>query len=248
VNFGRMMYNMFIGSITHLMFEYTLASGKLFDLQPALENGGFSTHSFFPSSFKEAAAGNFLDHVLFSPRNVETVSILDMFRGYGNFPVDPRTTQLGLMNTFQGARSLPLGYKYMCGEGLTNATIERRNDVKVLNEWASSMMPPEFRYTSIVVLQNSACPVHAGKNNMGLSAIITLGDHSGGELWVYNDDGGAPLMCRNTPHFFDTILLQTVDHNLLNNFRRNLLSVSTCAVQTMYASVYDGKTKWSLRR
>jgi hypothetical protein len=40
-----------------------------------------------------------------------------------------------------------------------------------------------------------------------------------------------------------TILLQTVDLNLLNNFRRNLLSVLTCAVQMMCESVYDGKTK-----
>eukprot|EP01047_Picozoa_sp_COSAG01_P020551 COSAG01_NODE_1172_length_11400_cov_12.759579_8_plen_96_part_00 len=57
-------------------------------------------------------------------------------------------------------------YKYMCGEGLTKATIEKYNDVKCLNAWASSILPPQFKYTSIVVLQNSACPVHADKNNM----------------------------------------------------------------------------------
>jgi hypothetical protein len=89
-----------------------------------------------PSSFQDAAAGNFIDHVLFSPRNVATVTIVDMFRSYGKFPVDPRTTQPGLTKTFRGARSLTFGYKCMCGERLTKATIERRNDVKDLNEWA----------------------------------------------------------------------------------------------------------------
>jgi hypothetical protein len=137
-----------------------------------------------------------LEHADFTP------STVDMFRSFGQFPVDPRTRQLSFKEPSQGVRSLTFGYKYMCGENLTKATIEKYNDVKVLNAWASSILPSDFKYTSIVVLQNSKCPVHVDKNNMGVSAIITLGDHIGGELWVYNDDR-SPLMCRNTPHLFD---------------------------------------------
>ena len=47
----------------------------------------------------------------------------------------------------------------------------------------------EFKFTSIQYNKNQQAKKHVDKNNVGVSTIIGLGDYSGGELIVYDEDG-----------------------------------------------------------
>lgn len=51
---------------------------------------------------------------------------------------------------------------------------------------------PDFRFTSIQLNYNYASRPHIDKNNLGASCAIGLGDYTGGELWVDDDEGDVP--------------------------------------------------------
>jgi len=53
---------------------------------------------------------------------------------------------------------------------------------------------PDFPFTSIQLNYGYASRPHVDKNNLGTSYILGLGDYSGGELWVHDDDGGVPYV------------------------------------------------------
>ncbi|CAJ1421142.1 unnamed protein product [Effrenium voratum] len=51
-------------------------------------------------------------------------------------------------------------------------------------------MDPTFRYTSMQCNSMYSARLHVDKNNHGPSQIIGLGPYTGGELWVYQEEGG----------------------------------------------------------
>ena len=46
-----------------------------------------------------------------------------------------------------------------------------------------------FLYTSVQCNKNYGAALHIDGNNCGPSAITSMGDHTGGELWVWDDEG-----------------------------------------------------------
>eukprot|EP01047_Picozoa_sp_COSAG01_P082979 COSAG01_NODE_17176_length_1172_cov_691.409133_1_plen_369_part_01 len=91
----------------------------------------------------------------------------------------------------------------MGGSGVIENDFTRKigpEDEKTLIQWGRQILKPDFYFSSIIVLQNSQCDVHADTNNLGESAIITVGKHTGGGLWVH---GSGPCLCHNTVHYFD---------------------------------------------
>jgi len=55
---------------------------------------------------------------------------------------------------------------------------------------------PQFPFTSIQINKGFACRPHVDKRNSGPSALISLGEHTGGDLWVHEEDGGVLLSIR----------------------------------------------------
>ena len=51
----------------------------------------------------------------------------------------------------------------------------------------------DFYYTSIQYNKNNQCKKHLDKNNVGVSLIIGLGDYTGGELILYDENGENPV-------------------------------------------------------
>jgi hypothetical protein len=51
----------------------------------------------------------------------------------------------------------------------------------------------KFKYTSIQYNKNNQCQKHLDKNNIGESMIVGLGDYTGGELIIYDQDGNNPV-------------------------------------------------------
>jgi hypothetical protein len=51
---------------------------------------------------------------------------------------------------------------------------------------------PDFPFSSIQLNYNYASRPHVDKNNLGTSFFVALGNFSGGELWVHDEDGQEP--------------------------------------------------------
>ena len=57
-----------------------------------------------------------------------------------------------------------------------------------LTEWFNATAPG-FLHTSIQCNKNYSVALHIDGNNCGPSAIMSMGDHTGGEIWVWDDEG-----------------------------------------------------------
>ena len=55
------------------------------------------------------------------------------------------------------------------------------------------MKNPKFKFTSIQYNKNHRAAKHKDAKNTGISYIIGLGDYTGGELIVYDEDGKNPV-------------------------------------------------------
>jgi hypothetical protein len=102
--------------------------------------------------------------------------------------------------------SLTFGAKKVIGTSgdcITDDTDGYKKEVKQVLEWAKMLLRDNFTFTSFIVLENTECEVHGDWGNIGVSAIITVGDHTGGQLWVSDGNGGKVLYCHNTVHYFD---------------------------------------------
>ena len=63
----------------------------------------------------------------------------------------------------------------------------------LLTTWFAQQMP-EFKFTTIQLNRNYGAKMHVDGNNHGLSAIMALGDYTGGELWLYDPEEGTDEM------------------------------------------------------
>jgi len=52
---------------------------------------------------------------------------------------------------------------------------------------------PDFPFTSIQINYDYASRPHVDKSNLGTSYILGLGDYTGGEVWVHDEDGSVPF-------------------------------------------------------
>lgn len=86
--------------------------------------------------------------------------------------------------------SLLLGlYQYGPNVGSTKGT--------ELHKWLVKLLTKAFRaefadypFTSIQINSNYAARPHVDKNNMGASCMVALGNHTGGKLWVHDEESG----------------------------------------------------------
>ena len=135
-------------------------------------------------------------------------------RKWGVLPRCPRVTNVAafkeaLVNGVN-IRSITFGYKHFHGEycrtpNIRADTLNKKycEDVKFIVAWGKRMLRDDFTFSDVIILQDSECPVHADTNNLGESAILTLGNFEGGGLWVSDGEGGKVLECHNTVHYFD---------------------------------------------
>ena len=68
---------------------------------------------------------------------------------------------------------------------------------KVLDKIVDKYFPPNFYYNCVVINKNFKCLPHKDKHNVGNSIIIALGNFSGGNLKINNDEyniNGRPLL------------------------------------------------------
>ena len=74
-------------------------------------------------------------------------------------------------------------------KGLTRRTEEQPELVKYVNNFIKSKVPGDFGWTSFVISYDNEVPVHKDVNNVGLNAVVGLGDYINGGLWTANPDG-----------------------------------------------------------
>jgi hypothetical protein len=95
-----------------------------------------------------------------------------------------------------------LGKVFNWGDGLkrdprTFRPSNRTKAPKFRNIWLLSnklmkLHDPDFKYTSIQYNKNNRTARHQDANNTGISNMIGLGDYTGGDLLVYDEDGKNP--------------------------------------------------------
>ena len=51
---------------------------------------------------------------------------------------------------------------------------------------------PDFKFNSIQFNKNGRTAKHVDGNNVGVSAMLGLGDYTGGDIFIYNEDGNNP--------------------------------------------------------
>ena len=61
---------------------------------------------------------------------------------------------------------------------------------------------PHFKFSSVMINKGSSA-LHVDRMNLGPSVIVSLGDHTGGELWQYPD---RVIKIRNKPKLTDGLL------------------------------------------
>ena len=67
-----------------------------------------------------------------------------------------------------------------------------RKKYKELHQLAQEIMRkrnPKFEFTSIQVNKNNRTAKHVDANNVGVSYMLGLGDYTGGDLLIYDEDG-----------------------------------------------------------
>jgi len=87
-----------------------------------------------------------------------------------------------------------MGYVFKWGIGGNCYALSRRHrQEKYVAIWkeAQSLIKrelPDFKYTSIQFNKNNRCAKHLDSRNVGVSAMIGLGDYEGGELKIWDGD------------------------------------------------------------
>ena len=82
--------------------------------------------------------------------------------------------------------------------GLTRATEKQPELVKYINMFLQDKLPRDFGWTTVVVSYDNQFPVHKDNHNVGLNAVIGLGDYEGGQLWTAVEDPEQGSVWRET--------------------------------------------------
>ena len=209
-----------------LTFEYTIPANQrragradvvqIGRIQQALHSLGWSTKSWQPSLFAEyESAGRAIDKVLHCVRNPLTSTVLrELRRADALIRGEGRDGE-----AYEGCDSLDFGLSSRSltqvegkerGIAATQGTLDNPYLANMLCNYVRAVVDDEaFLFSSILVTKDSEYGLHVDSKNVGRSVIITLGNHSGGELWSASAtiDGkpvpGGPISAHNEPHFFD---------------------------------------------
>ena len=97
------------------------------------------------------------------------------------------------------SRTLAFGMLRGC---VSKANEKFPNVCELLCKWAVAMLPYGFKFTSLQVAKNLKTTRHVDTNNIpgSSSAIISLGNHVGGNLWTA---AHGELECRETWRIFN---------------------------------------------
>lgn len=180
----------------HLAFTYSRRSNEADRIQRYLHLCGWSTHSWDSSVFDiyETDPGNNDDPVLHCTREPMLSHIATELEKL-KYTKDSGRDHLPEYND---VRNIVFGYKNRGGPGVLADTFKNKEMVELLCRYVRTVRP-DFVFSSIQISYNSIYPVHIDKNNTGLSLLVTVGDFSGGGLYL----DGKPMLAHNTPHMFD---------------------------------------------
>lgn len=102
--------------------------------------------------------------------------------------------------------AFPLGVvlNYALGLVCSRPTRLWPNLTKLLAKFIAQEQP-DFRYTTVQLNKDYATKMHVDGNNHGPSYIIGLGDYTGGEVWILDEENGTveveiPCTLRGWPH------------------------------------------------
>ena len=94
--------------------------------------------------------------------------------------------------------AFPLGLVNAFGLG-TRCSIQtglRPNQTKLLTDFIKANHPT-FNYSTIQFNRGYSAKLHVDGNNEGPSYIIGLGDYTGGELWIMDENGDHEAIVQN---------------------------------------------------
>merc|ERR1719174_1485220 len=82
---------------------------------------------------------------------------------------------------------------------------------------------PDFKFTTIQLNKNYAAKMHVDGNNHGPSYIIGLGEYTGGEVWVMDEENGEvemelPCGLRGYPHLKAGQMVKGILHDCRNKW------------------------------
>jgi len=178
-------------NIKKLTFEFTLKSEKLSLAQTVLSEKGFILR--IPPSTLNIGSKGWIDYVCHCHHS----DLLQTLREF-KFPTQTRKNisdspvrgfALGQVISWAG-KGEKAGYRKLISEKTKSPKFN-----KIYNESINYMnlYDKKFKYTSIQYNKNNQCQKHLDKNNIGESMIVGLGDYTGGELIIYDEDGNNPV-------------------------------------------------------
>jgi len=86
-------------------------------------------------------------------------------------------------------RGMCMGYYFQGKGGITKHTFDKSDLRYALTELSNEDLP-DFKFTSIQVNASIQCAPHVDRNNLGPSQMLTLGDYTGGQTWVHDEENG----------------------------------------------------------
>jgi len=136
---------------------------------------------------------------------VSVAQVVQELRALGEFPKERRRSVL--KNAQDKKEGFVLGFvlNYARGWCASKATKRYPELARLLCSFVRSRQK-SFKFTSIMVNKGTSA-LHVDTLNCGPSLIISLGDHSGGELWQYHKpDQGKVLTIKNRLVMTDGLL------------------------------------------
>ena len=132
----------------------------------------------------EQRAWDFLEAGVISDACVEEVlQLLDV----------PGSTSRPYVANYPGqpVQSMCIGLSSRCGQ-LCTRTDELEGVFRLLTLWMKTdvCQHGEFPFTSITINKQHAAQLHRDQGNVGMSVIRVVGNYTGGDLWLYEEDDG----------------------------------------------------------
>lgn len=85
-------------------------------------------------------------------------------------------------------KGMCIGFYFQGKAGIIKHTFTHGELTHALTEIADSEQPG-FAFTSIQINASIMCAAHVDAHNKGPSRMLTLGDYTGGQTWVHDEDG-----------------------------------------------------------
>ena len=179
--------------IKKLTFEFTLRSEKLHLAKNVLTEKGFSIK--IPPSTLNSGSDAWIDYVVhchnYSSSLLKELRLLKFptqtRKNIADAPV--RGMVLGKVISWAG-KGEKAGYLKILSK---KTEIPKYQKLYELTKEYIKYIDDDFYYTSIQYNKNNQCKKHLDKNNVGVSLIIGLGDYTGGELILYDENGENPV-------------------------------------------------------